>query len=76
MQPSMHCGMALLVVDGVLLELGWHMPEQGAARRAMPMLAFCGGLALLVHGVGAWAIPGLFMQPSIHYGLALSWWVA
>ena len=31
---------------------------------------FWGGLALLVHGVGAWAIPGLFMQPSMHCGMA------
>ena len=49
------------LVDGVLLGLGWHRPEQGATRRAMPMLAFFCGLALLMHGVGAWAIPGLLM---------------
>ena len=45
--------MALLLVGGVFLALGWHMPAQGTARRAMPMLAFCGGLALLMHGFGA-----------------------
>ena len=53
MQPSIHYGMALLLVGGVFLALGWHMPEKGAARRAMPMLAFSGGLALLMHGFAA-----------------------
>ena len=68
MQPSMHCGMALIVVDAGLLGLGWHRPVQGAARRAMPMLAFLCGPARLVHGVDAWAILEFFMQPSMHCG--------
>ena len=41
------------------------MPDQGAARRAMPMLAFLCGPARLGHGVGAWAT---LEWPS-------SWWM-
>ena len=70
MLPSMDCGMAHIVVYCMMLDLGWHIPEQGAATRAMPMLTFFRGLALLLHGVGAWAIPGFVRQPSMHCGMA------
>ena len=51
--------------------LGWHRPVQGAAKRAMPMLAFFLGPARRLHGVGAWAILELVMQPFMHCGTAL-----
>ena len=71
MQPSMHGGWVLRVVGDVLSRRGWHMPKQVAARRSMSVLTLGGGLALLMLGVGAGAFPGLFMQPSMHCGMAL-----
>ena len=75
-QPSLRCGMSLIVALlawDVLSEFGWHTPAPAAATHARILLWFAsyGGFVLLAHGVGAWAIPGLFMEPSMHGGMAL-----